>query len=205
MEAGKEKVKKICDLLRKETLEPAQAEAQRIIEGAQAEAKRLIEEAHQEIEAILKTARTDIKREKEIFDTSLNQAARQSLEFLRQQIEEKLFNAQLKKLIEGQTKDPKVLADITTAVIEAIRKEGIGAHLSAYISASVDPKKVNQLLASSILERLKEKGVLLSSIGGGIEVKLHDENITIDLSAETLKELLASYIRKDFRKLFFVS
>ena len=205
MEAGKEKVKKICDLLRKETLEPAQAEAEKILEEAHAEAGRLVEEGRQESEAMLKEARKEIEREQEIFQTSLNQAARQSLEFLKQQIEEKLFNAQLKTVIEGQTKDPKVLSKITTAVVKAIEKEGIGANLSVFIPASVAPEKVNELLASSIVNRLKEKGVLLASIGGGIEVKLIDENITIDLSAETLRELLASYIRKDFRELFFAS
>ena len=205
MEAGKEKVKKICDLLRKETLEPARAEAEKILEEARTEARRLVEKGRLESAAMLKVAKEEIGREQEIFQTSLNQAARQSLEFLKQQIEEKLFNVRLKKLIEGQTKDPKVLSDITTAVVKAIEKEGVGANLSVFIPASVAPEKVNALLSSSILERLKEKGVLIASMGGGIQVKLIDENITIDLTAETLRELLAGYIRKDFRELFFAS
>ena len=203
MEAGKEKVKKICDLLRKETLEPAQEEAERILEEARAEAGRIVEKGRQESEELLKEARETIEREKEIFQTSLNQACRQSLEFLKEQIEEKLFNAQLKKVIEGQTQDPKVLSEITTAVVKAIEKEGIGANLSVFIPASVPAEKVNALIGATILERLKEKGVLLASIGGGIQVKLVDENVMIDLSAETLSELLASYTRKDFRELIF--
>jgi V/A-type H+-transporting ATPase subunit E len=47
--------------------------------------------------------------------------------------------------------------------------------------------------------------VLVSSIGGGIEVKLLDQNMTIDLSDTAFKELVAGYIRKDFRDLVFKS
>ncbi len=203
MEAGKEKVKKICDLLRKETLEPAQEEAERILEEARAEAGRIVEKGRQESEELLKEARETIEREKEIFQTSLNQACRQSLEFLKEQIEEKLFNAQLKKVIEGQTQDPKVHSEITKDVVKAYEKEAIVETLCDFIPASVTAEQVNALIGATILERLKEKGVLLASIGGGIQVKLVDENVMIDLSAETLSELLASYTRKDFRELIF--
>lgn len=205
MEAGKEKVKKICDLLRKETLEPARAEAEGILEQARKEARRIVEQGRQESEAMLKEARGTIESEKEIFQTSLNQACRKSLEFLKEQIEEKLFHAQLKKLIEGHTQDPHVLSEITTALVRAIEKEGIGANLSVFIPETVPAEKVNALLGKTLLEKLKEKGVLLAPIGGGIQVKLVDENVMIDMSAETLRELLASYARKDFRKRIFAS
>ncbi len=59
------------------------------------------------------------------------------------------------------------------------------------------------LLAHEILEKLKEKSVLIGSFTGGIEVKLHRENITLDMSDDALKELMANYIRKDFRELIF--
>ena len=61
------------------------------------------------------------------------------------------------------------------------------------------------LLAHEILERLHEKSVLVGPLTGGIEVKLLKENITIDMSDAALKELVANYIRKDFRELIFGS
>lgn len=203
MEAAKDRVKKICDALRKEALEPARAEAAKIIEAAEKEAWRIRDEAKSESEAMLNETHHKIQSEQEIFETSLSQASRQAIEFLKQKIEESLFQPGLKEMIERQTKDPKVLSELITAVVRAIDREGASVNLSVAIPAQISADRVNALLSSQILERLKEKGVLLSSLGGGIEVKLLDEKMTIDLSAETLKELVATYIRKDFRKLFF--
>jgi len=128
---------------------------------------------------------------------------KQVLEYLRQQIEERLFQKGLRKILEEKTQDPQVLADLIRAVVHALQKEGIDAKLSVYIPDAAPPEKINALVGAEILGRLKEKGVLISSIGGGIEVKIHEENIMIDLSAETLKELLAKYVRKDFREIIF--
>ena len=85
------------------------------------------------------------------------------------------------------------------------RKRRPGYRLSVYIASSISPAAVNTLLAKETIEKLKEKSVLFSSIGGGIEVRLKNENITIDISDEALKDLIADYIHKDFRELFFGS
>lgn len=49
-EPGKDKVKKICDILRRETLEPAENEAKQIIDSAKEQAKQMISAAHKEAE-----------------------------------------------------------------------------------------------------------------------------------------------------------
>ena len=46
LESGKDKVKKICDALRRETLEPAERQAADIIEKAQREADEILADAH---------------------------------------------------------------------------------------------------------------------------------------------------------------
>ena len=50
MDTGKDKVKKICDVLRKETLEPAKLEADEMIESAKERAREIIALAEQEVE-----------------------------------------------------------------------------------------------------------------------------------------------------------
>lgn len=203
LETGKDKVKKICEILRDETLEPAKREAEELLDRAKAEAEIIIGEARLLAQQIQEDAGKEIERQKNVFQSSLNQACKQALESLKQKIEEKLFNQQLSELLLKTTHDPKVMADLITAVIHALEKEGLDADLSVYIPAAVPAKTVNALLAQNILDKLKEKSVLLSSIGGGIEVKLHKNNITIDLSDTALKEIVANYIRKDFREMIF--
>ena len=122
---------------------------------------------------------------------------------LKQSIEEKLFDQELAKLITKHTHDPKVLSQLITAVVKAIEKDGLEANLSIYVPAAVPARDVNTLLAHEILEKLKEKSVLVGPFTGGIEVKLHKENITVDITDSALKELVANYIRKDFREMIF--
>lgn len=203
IETGKDKVRKICEVLKREAIEPAQFEAKEIVEAAELQATKMVEAAAAECQRMIEEALLEIQRQKNVFQSSLNQACKQSLQLLKQNIEEKLFNQELSGLIVKQTQDPKVLSQLITAVVKAIDKEGMGVDLSVYVPAAVPARAVNALLIHEILERLKEKSVLISSIAGGIEVKLHQENVTIDLSAAALKELVAHYIRKDFREIIF--
>ncbi len=203
LETGKDKVKKICEALKKETLDPARREAEEIIAAARLKADELMHDAHRYAEKAHAKAKDEIEKERAVFQASLGQACRQTIEVLKQTIEEKLFNHELVKQLGQRLRQPDVLASLVTAVVSAVEKEGIDTDISAFIPAAVPAAAVNTFLAQEILQRLKEKSVLLMSISGGVEVKLHKEHITIDISEATLKELVAQYIRKDFRELFF--
>lgn len=203
LDTGKDKVKKICDVLRKETLEPAKKEAEEILSNAQGEAAAIIEAAQKEAARLHEETRKEIEKQRIIFQSSLAQACRQTLELLKQEIEEKLFNRELSALLAKQLQDPKVLHQLIDAVVGALEKEGTSADLSIYIPAAVPARAINDLLAANVLEKLKEKSVLLSGIAGGIEVKLHNQRLTIDISEATIREIVANYIRKDFRDILF--
>lgn len=202
-ETGKDKVKKICDILRRETLDPAINEAEQIIHSAKERAEQIIASGQKESEKLKEDALKEIERHKNVFQSSLGQACKQAIEALKQGVEEKLFNQELGRVITKHTQDPKVLAELIGAVVKGIQKDGIEAALSVYVPAAVPARSVNMLLSHEIIEKLKEKSVLVGPLTGGIEVKLHQENITLDISDAALKELVANYIRKDFRELIF--
>lgn len=203
LETGKDKIKKICDLLKNETLQPAKEEAQQIVEVASQEAHQIIRDAEEKAEQILKAAQTKMEREKELFQSSLSQACRQGLESLKQDIEEKLFNEELSSWLEKQTADEQTAAKLVSALVQAIEKEGLSANFSAYVPAAVPSEKVNALLVKGVADRLKEKGVEVGDFSAGVQLKLHDRKLTLDLSDDALRELIAKYVRKDFRELLF--
>jgi V/A-type H+-transporting ATPase subunit E len=203
LETGKDKVKKICDVLKRETLEPAKHEAEEIVAAARRHADEILADAHKESKKMAENAHQEIEKQKLIFQASMTQACRQTLEVLKEKIERKLFNPELSKLVTKPMQDPKLIAQLINAIVHALEKEGTQSDLSVVISSAIPARAVNELLASDVTQRLREKGVLLSSLGGGIEVKLLKDNITIDLSDETIKELVATYIRKDFREFIF--
>lgn len=203
LEKAPDKIQQICDLLKKETLEPAQLEAEAIIEAAQIQATTILEQAKIQAEELRVRARQEVERERAVFNSALSQAAKQALESLRQVIGKELFNPEMQKIVDSQTTDPKVVANIIQAIIVALEKEGIKADLSAIVPRTVTAKQINDLLGKAILERLKGHSVEVGSIAGGAQVKLHEKQLTLDISDTALKELLAAYVRKDFRNLIF--
>jgi len=198
-----EKVKKLCDALRRDTIEPAQAEAREVVSKAHRQAEEIIEQARQAAVEMEAAAKERIEQERAVFTTSLEQASRQGIELLRQAVEEKILCQELHSEIVSATIDPKIVAKIVSVVIEGIEREGIESDLSALIARAVDPEAVNRHLAKQLLDRLREGGVLLDGFGGGAQIVMRDEKITLDITDEALLELLGRFLRGNFRELLF--
>ena len=203
LDTGKDKIKKICEILKNETLQPAKEEAQKILEIAEQEARNIIRDAESKSAALLQTAKSKMEKERELFENSMQQACRQGVESLRQDIENKLFNTELTTWIAKQTGDANLVAKLIDVLVAAIEKEGTSANFSALIPSHLKPEKVNALLLQGIIEKLRENSVVVGDFIGGVQLRLHDRKLTLDLSDEALKELIGQYIRKDFREILF--
>ena len=202
-ETSQEKIQKICDVLRRETLEPAKEESRRIIAEAEAQAVQIVHQAEQQAEKLHASAKQAIEQERNIFHSSLAQAAKQAVEALRQEIEQKLFNQELTNLVAEQSAKPEIVAQLVNSVVAAIDQRGISTDLSVDIPANVSKEQVIKALSQAVIKKLRNEGIVIGSFAGGIKVHMHDKNITVDLSDSALKELLAHYVRKDFRELLF--
>lgn len=203
LETGKDKIKKICEILKTETLEPAKAEAQQVIHDAKEEAERILQEARKKAAAIEKEAYAKQERDRRVFEHSLTSASKQALEALRQAIEKDLFNTELSKWMIEHTAEPSLAKKFIETLVNAIEKEGISADFSASVARGIPTEKVNALLLERIVQKLKEKSVVLGDFQGGVRVKLNDKQIMLDLSDSALSEILQRYLRKDFRALVF--
>lgn len=206
LETEEEKIEKICNLLRYETIEPAKREALVALGQAQQRAHAIVGEAEREAERLLSEARELVKRERALFESSLEQGARQSVEALRQHIEEHLFNSAVTAAVAALQRDPAVLARLLDAIVAAVDGAGLSADLSAYVSKNVPREAVLALLADNTLKLLSNGEALqVSGISGGVQLRLTDKKMTIDMTDTALKELLSAFVRKDYRKLFFES
>ena len=201
--SGEEKIQKICDALKKQTIMPAKKQAEEIIENAKMEAKNILENAGKEAEEIKKKANKDIENKKKQGLSAVKLSCRQVVDELKQNIEKNFFKKNLKDLVVKGVEDSKVIASLIKAIIEAIEKEGIDTDLSAYVPKHVKTEEINRCLAKDILEKLKEKKVLEGDFSGGAKVKMHDMQMTLDISDEAITSLVAEYIRKDFRDMIF--
>jgi V/A-type H+-transporting ATPase subunit E len=196
-------VQKICDALRKETLEPAKQEAREIIENAHLAAAEIEQAAKKKAEVEIRKAEKEIEEKKKIFESSLAMACRQGIERMKQKIEHELFNRELYSLVEKEMGDPKAVAHILNAFMKAMEEKGIDDDFVAVIPKSIPPRTISSLLAAQVLERLKKEGIDVGDFAGGAKIRLKERKITIDISDEVVRELIAQYIRRDFRDLIF--
>jgi V/A-type H+-transporting ATPase subunit E len=204
LDTGKDKIKQICDLLRHETLEPAKNQAQKIIDEANQQAEKIIAEAKRQSETLLHEARAEIERERNVFYSSLTQAAKQGVDALKNEIEKQLFHVELEKVIGQRLAEPEVIAKLIDSLVKAIERDGVSADFSTIIPQQISTNDLNQYLLEQNFPKLKE-GISLGEFSGGIKLKLKDKNITIDASDKAVVELLEKYLRKDFRKWLFGS
>lgn len=203
LETGKDKIQKICDVLRSETLEPAKQEAREIIENARLQASEIVKEAQKKAEELLKAAGEDIQEKGKVFQASLQLACRQGLEQLKQKIEEKLFDQQLSELVVHEMADPKLIAHLIDSFMKSMEEKGIEEEFVAVIPKNISPRSINLLIGSQILERLQKQTVVVGDFAGGVQIQLKGRQITIDISDATVRELIAAYIRRDFRDMIF--
>lgn len=203
LEKSKDKIQEICNTLRQETLQPAKKEAEKILEEAKREAQEIIEEARKDAQDLVAETKEQNHKDKLVFEASLKEAAKLSVETLKQEIEQRLFHQTLADLVETKTKEPKAIESLIAALVQAIHKEGLSADFSALIPRDVDPEAINALLKKSILKQLREEGVVVDHFKGGAKIKMHDKKITIDISDEAITALLETHLRKDFRKWLF--
>jgi len=205
METGQDKVKEICDLLKRETIDPAKKEGEEIVKHAQDQAHQIVEEARRKTEKLGQEAKTRIEEERNVFQASLNLAAKQTILNLKQEVEEALFNKELTLAFQSEMQKPEVIAELINAVVGAIEKEGIEGDLEAVIPSVVTKEKVAKLIKAQVMERLKGKAVTLGDMTGGAQVKLVNKEMTLDISDESLRTLLANFMRDDFRTIIFSS
>lgn len=198
-----DKVKKICEVLKRETLEPAKKEADAIVSKAKEEAEKIVSLAKREAQRTREEAEKKNREKQNIFESSLNLACKKTLSTLKEEIEKKLLNPGVEKWVDEKTRDPQLLAKLISAIVTAVENEGIEADLKALIPHSVSPQEVNRELMRSVLARLKEGSVEIGDFEGGVELKIVDQNITIDMTNHAMKSLVASFVRDDFRSVIF--
>ncbi len=203
LETGKDKIQKICDALRKETLEPAKQEAREIVENAHLQASEIVSDAQKKAASLIQSAEKEIEENKKVFQSTLNIACRQSIEQLKHKIEHELFDRELSDLVKKEMADPKVIANLLNSFMRSMEEKGIEEDFIAVIPKDITPRSINDLLAAKILDRLEHKTVVVGDFNGGVQIRLKGRQITIDISDTVVRELIAQYIRRDFRDLVF--
>lgn len=205
LEKGQDTIKRICDELKSETIEPAKKEAQAIITAAEAQAEQILIEARKQAKKYLEEARNAVEQERNVFNSALEQASKQSVEALKQTIEKSLFNENIDAQLKIETSSPKIVAQLVTAIVSDLAKEGLSKDFTLSIPKKCTAEQIAKELTAETLEKLKSHPIAIGNFNGGVEVKLHDKKLTLAITEKEIAEYLKQYVRKDFRKFIFSS
>ena len=186
-------LQELIDKIKKDGIESASKEAARVKQEAEGEAKRILEAARKEATEIVAKGKQDAERSEKAGNAALEQASRNLI---------LAFKAEIQTLLEKI-----VLKESSDAYGEDTLKAVLPDLLKAWVSKGGD-KGINVLLSEGDLKKLLPwfKGKLSAELKGGVELK-SDRNLGAgfriiqkdgaayyDFSAESVAELLSSYL-----------
>ncbi len=200
---GDERLAAICQMIRNETLDPAKEEAQEIKHAAERDAARIRAEAKHHAERMLHDARTLLREERAAFDASLEQATRQTLNLLKEKIEQGLFNPALDHFLASELHDEKKTATLLDLIIAQIQAEGLDGDLAVWLGKHLSKEEVLHSLGQEAIKKLSTEAISTGTHDVGVIIKIVDRHLSIEITPESLKEMVATFLRSDFRALLF--
>jgi V/A-type H+-transporting ATPase subunit E len=202
LEKEEDALQKILSLIEQETLDPAKQEADRIIGDAKGRAEDIVNQALKEKERILQHGRESIAREKETALASLRQAAKEGIQSLQQEVQEKFFEKQLDTFLDKKMQEEGIIEKIIDSLLDALKKEGLNSRFTLILPEAISSKKLSEMVVRHSLSTL-ESDAKTGDLSGGVQVKLKDKHISLDFSSQAIFDLLVSYIRRDLREILF--
>ena len=201
--AGDGRLAAICQMIRNETLDPAKEEAEQIRHAAERDAAKIRAEAKRQAEQMIHEARTLIKEEREVFDVSLEQGARQVVGVLKEKIEKSLFNPGLDQYLSNEFHSEAKTGHLLDLLIQELQKEGLDGDVRVWLGKHLSKDEVLKHISQESLKKLSSGNLLVGQNTYGIVLKIVGRHLSIEVTPEGLKEMMSTFVRSDFRSILF--
>ena len=181
--------------IRKEGIDSAKAEAERIISEARAQADAIVKEAEKERDKMIADAEKSIALEKSSSEATIKQAARDVSLSLRKSIEDeysKILSAAISKEMHGSN-----LVSIISAVLSG-DLSGTAVELPQEDLSALSAE-LSKTFASEIASGLEFRPS--QSVQAGFRISEKDGSGYIDVSAEKCQELLFPYLSDSLKSI----
>lgn len=192
-------VQSLLDKIKKEGIEEANKTAEKIHEEARSKGDAIIKKAREESERMLDEARAEIDRNKEAFESSMSQAARNLLLGLKQDII-RLYDHIVERQVESAL-TPALMSEMILKIVSAWGLKETGGKLEV-LTSQEDCKKLQELLHQSLQDEFR-KGVTLRPVDGiraGFRIGEREGTFYYDLTPKGLAEILVEYLNPRIAK-----
>jgi V/A-type H+/Na+-transporting ATPase subunit E len=201
LDTGSDKIKKICDAIRHETLEPAKQQARVLIEQASDQAAMIIQDARKQAEALLDAAKKQHEKEKHIFEASMVHSAKMFREKLRLEIETHFLSKSLDSISSDIFRSHEMAAKVVSALVSGFSNKSLSGDLCLILGQGLNKAEFVKHLSADVKSRMSS--VENSSALDGVVLKSIDDNLRIEIRQDQLTEALLDTLRSDFRKYFY--
>lgn len=198
-----EELQPLIDKIRKEAIEKAEQEAERILSEARKKADEELKEAGQKAKSILAQAEKDAEQFTERGIRTLEQAARDVLITVGRGVEHILHDLVRESLDEALTID--VVKDMLSKMAETyIRREGKERRIQLLVTEE-DRKELTKFYSDRLRKKLGE-GIEIRAdegVGKGFQVSFVDKRVHHDFSREAVAEALSNFLRPNLAEIVF--
>ena len=196
-----QQVQELIDKIKTEGVQAADKKAKEIESSARTDAQKILSDAHTQAKQIIAAANTEARRIREVTQTALTQAARDTLLSLRREIEKILGRVVLNAL--GEALSSEHLAKILSEII----KKAVETNLAADdILVGLNPREVSALKDGFVAKLQKEvkKSITIQpreDIGTGFTISFDRGKSCFDFSDASLAEFLSGYLNSQIAEI----
>lgn len=210
-------VQEFIDKLKDQGVSEGQRQAKQITEEAHHQASCILSQAQTKVDQLLSEARHQLEVERKSSHEAIKTALRDTEIALRSKVRE-AFSAHLKRLVSLELKDKQFIRELVLAIAGVKTKEiAQASHIEVQLPAKIfdtnesgevdlskEGKQRLQHLVLGISNEMLREGIELKpseGVKGGIRVRLHGEDIDIDLTDEALSDLILKYLLPRYREI----
>ncbi len=196
-------LQELIDKIKKDGIESASEEANKMKSQAEAEAKRIVEAAQKEAASIVERGKSDADRFEKASIAAVEQASRNLVLAFKDEIQA-LLNKIVVQSVSGAIND-----DVLKAAIPDILKNWVykGSDKLAILLPEGDLKKLESYFKDKLAAELKNGTELKSdkNLGSGFRIAAKDGSAYYDFSAESVAELLSAYLNPRLQEILKTS
>ncbi|NNJ28048.1 hypothetical protein [Alienimonas chondri] len=202
-------VQQLIDRLRREGVDKGQTEADAVLEAARRQAMELLDDAQSRADAMLKEAQTEADRTRRAGEEAIRLAGRDSILELTEELRDGCKRT-LQRLVSHALRDDEFLRRLILEIARRSVPDDADVRLNVQLLDD-DPSPENdaalQRFAESLAGQSLRDGLtfeVTDSDAPGVRVQIVDGDLEVDLTDETLTQVLLRHLSPRFRELLDV-
>lgn len=185
----------LIERIRKEGVENAEREAEKIVGGAREKAAELVREAEEKAREIIEKGRKDAQMHAEAGQRTLEQAARDLIITVGAGVEDIINDLAAKSV--GESLDIGFLRDVLGRIIDRYYEQGASESRIEVLASASDQQQLIEFFRSRYQSRLGESLTLLPDheIVSGFRIRADGDRVTHEFTQEAIADALGAFLR----------